>query len=200
MIRPFYQKAENFCPPNDQDAAQYRLIYDRQAMGKDGPLSISYSKEYSASHHLWHDTLKNLNVQTNQAHLSGSNVGAWTSLTAVDPKTMTRSWAAPAYYLPNAGRENLFVLTEATVSELVLEEHGSEWVAKGVRFQRGGQEYTTMASDEIILCAGSVASPQLLELSGIGDPAVLEKAGIPVKVSNPNVGEHLQDHISTVDQ
>ena len=50
---------------------------------------------------------------------------------------------------------------------------------------------------EVILCAGSVQSPQLLELSGIGSPKVLEAAGIEVKIENPAVGENLQEHMSS---
>lgn len=193
---PYYRKSENFCEPDGEYSAKFHLIFDRQALGTNGPIPISYSKEYSPSHHLWHDTLENLNIQTNEAHLSGSNIGAWTSITSVDPKTMTRSYAAPAYYSPNAERPNLALLTHATVSELVLDEDGPQWTAKGVRFMHSGKEYTATASQEVIVCTGSVASPQLLELSGIGNPDVLAQAGIQVKVANPNVGENLQDHIS----
>lgn len=166
------------------------------ALGTDGPLAVTYSKEYSPSHRLWHDTLNNLNVQTNEAHLSGSNVGAWTSITAVDPGARARSYAAPAYYLPNAARSNLVLCTLATVLEIILDQVDSKWVARGVRFQHGGEQHTAMASEEVIICAGSVASPQLLELSGIGNPSILKAADISVKIANSNVGEHLQDHIS----
>jgi choline dehydrogenase-like flavoprotein len=48
----------------------------------------------------------------------------------------------------------------------------------------------------VILCAGSVQSPQLLEVSGVGDPAILKAAGAEVKFANPNVGENLQEHMS----
>jgi choline dehydrogenase len=51
------------------------------------------------------------------------------------------------------------------------------------------------AEKEVILCAGSIGSPQILELSGIGDPKVLDQYDIDVIVPNPNVGENLQDHI-----
>ena len=172
------------------------MIYDRDSLGTGGPLTVSYIKEYSASHHLWHETLENVELQTNEAHLSGSNVGAWTSITAVDPKKATRSYSAPAYYLPNAARKNLVVLTNANVEEIVLEQSGSEWAAKGVRFEHDGKQHIATATHEIVVSAGSVASPQLLELSGIGNPSILEPAGISVKVANPNVGENLQDHIS----
>lgn len=196
LCRSFYQKSEHFFAPDAADSAQHRLIYDRLSLGTDGPVPISYTREFSPSHRLWHDTLANLGVATNESHLSGSNVGAWTSIGSVDPRTMTRSWATPAYYLPHADRPNLVLLTEANVLQVVLEEDSSQWVAKGVRFEHSGSQYTARVTHEVILCAGSVASPQLLEVSGIGDPFILQKANIPVKITNPNVGENLQDHIS----
>ena len=194
--RPFYKRSESFTEPDGTHQQEHRWYYDRDALGNDGPMPISYLKEYSASHQYWHDTLNGLGVQTNEAHQSGSNVGVWTNMLCVDPKTMTRTYSATAYYLPNAKRSNLVLLTEATAREIVLEADGEHWAAKCVRFDHGGTEYVATASKEIILSGGSVASPQLLELSGVGNPSVLERAKIPVKVANPNVGEHLQDHMS----
>jgi choline dehydrogenase-like flavoprotein len=140
--------------------------------------------------------LNSLGVESNVAHLSGSNVGVWTSACSVDPKTGARSYSASAYYLPNSSRPNLVLLTGAEVIKILLEPEGGEWAAKGVRFAHGGDEFEVFASQEIILSAGSVQSPQILELSGIGGAAVLSKAGISVKVDSPHVGENLQDHLS----
>ena len=124
-------------------------------------------------------------------------MGVWTNLNAVNPKTVTRSWST-AYYLPNAARPNFCVLTEALVTEVILvESPGAEWIASGVRFRHGDDEYAVTATREVVICAGSIQSPQILELSGIGASEVLTKAGIDVKVHSPNVGENLQDHIST---
>jgi choline dehydrogenase-like flavoprotein len=159
-------------------------------------MQICYAAEYSASHVLWHATLNSLGVETNEAHLAGSNVGVWTNLGSVDPRSLVRSYSAPAYYVPNASRENLVVLTEATVNEVVLGEHEGQWTATGVRFQHDGQEHTVSANKEVILSAGSVQSPQILELSGIGNADILSHAGISLKVENANVGENLQEHIS----
>lgn len=165
-------------------------------MGVGGPLHITYLPEYSQSHSHWHKTLNRLGLETNKSHLSGTNVGVWTNVVTVDPQTSMRSYSAPAYYLPNAHRPNLRVLTNAVVQEIVLEKRDDRWTATGVRFSHGGQSYTAAASQEVVLSAGSVASPQLLELSGIGNPFVLERAGVSVKIANRNVGENLQEHMS----
>lgn len=195
--RPFYKKSENFVEPLDPEKQQqHEIHYSRDAMGIGGPLHITYLPEYSESHAHWHKTLNQLGVETNKSHLSGSNVGVWTNVVAVDPRTTTRSYSATAYYLPNANRPNLRVLANAAVREIVLEQRGEQWSTTGVRFDHGDRNYTVAASQEIILSAGSVASPQLLELSGIGNPSVLERAGITVKVTSPNVGENVQEHMS----
>lgn len=113
------------------------------------------------------------------------------------PDKRERSYSATAYYKPNIGRKNLHLLTEAFVQEVILEKEDGQWSAKGVRFIHGGEEYNIGTEGEVIICAGSVQSPQLLELSGIGNTEVLKAAGIDVKVDNPAVGENLQEHMST---
>lgn len=123
-------------------------------------------------------------------------MGAWTNVCSVDPQTGARSYAASAYYRESASRPNLAVLTEALAEEILLEDVSGKWVATGVRFRHGADEFVASAAREVIVCAGSVQSPQLLEVSGIGNPAILAAAGIPVKVNSPNVGENLQEHIS----
>ncbi|KAI0182221.1 hypothetical protein EV127DRAFT_73244 [Xylaria flabelliformis] len=194
-LLPYFKKSESFHVPDERNQKINSLYYDDQALGKSGPVQIHYASEYSALHALWHETMKTLGVQTNKAHLSGSNIGAWTNLGSVDPITGTRSYSTTAYYIPNALRPNLLLLTEAHVTEIILEQDDGEYAAKGVRFQRDGLPFSVSASREVIVSAGSVQSPQLLELSGIGDPDILSKAGVSVKVHNPNVGENLQDHI-----
>ena len=82
------------------------------------------------------------------------------------------------------------------MQEVLLEQEGQEWVAKGVRFTHDGKEHVVGTQGEVVICAGSVQSPQLLELSGIGNPQVLEVAGVDVKINNTAVGENLQDHMS----
>ena len=100
--------------------------------------------------------------------------------------------------MPAAKRDNLVLLSEATVREILLGKDENEWIAKGVRFEHKGSEYTVRVSGEIVLSAGSVQSPQLLELSGIGNPEILIAAGIDVKIENPNVGENLQEHLCKI--
>ena len=82
------------------------------------------------------------------------------------------------------------------MTEVVIEKEREEWVAKGVKFTHGGEEHVVKTEGEVIISGGSVQSPQLLEISGIGRPEVLKAAGIDIKVDSPNVGENLQEHMS----
>ncbi|KAM7189337.1 hypothetical protein V8F33_010116 [Rhypophila sp. PSN 637] len=197
-LLPFFKKSERFHIPTSPAQQAARVALHEGVVGLDGPVQASYPSEYTASHGLWHETLNAAGIETNDAHLAGSNIGCWTSAVSVDPKTATRSYAARAYYLPNASQPNLKLLTYAQVQEVILVESNGKWEAKGVRFSDcDGVEHSAFASKEVILSAGSIQSPQLLELSGIGRPDILSAAGIAVKVENPNVGENLQDHMTT---
>ncbi|KAK1830602.1 putative choline dehydrogenase [Podospora conica] len=197
-LLPFFKKSETFHPPDDATKATGRVASHAGDLGSDGPVQVCYPNEYSASHLLWHDTLNAVGVKSNDAHMAGDNTGCWTSLSSVEPSSFTRSYGANAYYKPVASRPNLFVLTGAEAREVLLvEEATGGWAAKGVRFVHGGVEYTASASREVVLSCGSLQSPQLLELSGVGGEKVLTAAGIAVKVDNPNVGENLQDHLTT---
>ncbi len=99
--------------------------------------------------------------------------------------------AANAYLKPARSRPNLKVVTKARCQRVVLENR----VAKGVEYEVGGQSFRVEADREVILSAGSIGSPHLLQLSGIGPGEVLKAAGIPVLHDLPGVGENLQDHL-----
>ncbi len=189
-------RSEKFHNPGADHNAQHESHFDPNYHGTGGPLDTVYSVTYGAPHQHWHKTMHELGIHTNSSHFSGSNVGCWTSLTGVTPGKRERCYSANAYYRPNSGRKNLALLTEAVVREIVLQKEKSEWVTKGIRFTHGGREHIVKTEREVIICAGSVQSPQLLELSGIGNPEILKAAGIELKVDNPNVGENLQEHMS----
>jgi choline dehydrogenase-like flavoprotein len=172
------------------------LYTDKDALGKNGPVPVGYLRNYYASHQHWHETLNRLGVKTNEHHLSGTNVGVWTNLVSVDPDTVTRAYSATSYWLPNQNRKNLTLLTDAIAREVLLEQRNDTWHAAGVKFEHHGSVFDVSVKHEVIVCGGSVASPQLLELSGIGDPSVLKAAGITVKVPSVNVGANVQEHMS----
>ncbi len=108
--------------------------------------------------------------------------------------TTHKGWrvsTAKAYLDPARGRPNLRIETDAFAAGLIME--GTR--AVGVRYRQGGEMKEARCSAEVLLCAGSLQSPQLLQLSGIGPRALLAKHGIPLVVDAPGVGENLQDHL-----
>ena len=96
-----------------------------------------------------------------------------------------------AYLAPARKRANLTVVTQAEVETLMLD--GTR--VTGVRYRRRGRECVVTARREVILSAGSIGSPTILQRSGIGPAAVLEAAGVALKHELPGVGENLQDHL-----
>lgn len=102
-----------------------------------------------------------------------------------------RCSTATAYLRPAKGRANLRVETGAHATGVTLD--GKR--ATGVTYRQGGEQRVAHARREVILAAGALQSPQLLQLSGIGPPDVLRSFGIPVRHALPGVGENLQDHL-----
>ena len=102
-----------------------------------------------------------------------------------------RCSTATAYLRPARKRRNLTVRTNAHVSRVTFD--GTR--ACGVEYVQDKRAATARAACEVLLCAGAVQSPQVLELSGVGQPEVLRRHSIPVIRSLPGVGENLQDHL-----
>ena len=97
-------------------------------------------------------------------------------------------------YLKQAGnRSNLTVFTRATARRILFEGQR----AVGVRFRRGNRDIDVIARREVLLCAGAVQSPQLLQLSGVGPAALLKAHGVALVADLPGVGQNLQDHLQT---
>jgi choline dehydrogenase len=97
---------------------------------------------------------------------------------------------ADAYLHPVITRSNLTVRTHSAVQKILMENG----IATGVVYRDGAGEQTARAEREVLLCAGAIASPQLLMLSGIGPPDHLRELGIAVVADAPNIGLGLQDH------
>ncbi|KAI0433464.1 aryl-alcohol dehydrogenase [Xylaria sp. FL1042] len=131
------------------------------------------------------------------------STGPWTSestqsfnyLASIDPITKERSYSASAYYSPIKSRNNTRVITEATVERVLLGKGADSTKAVGVQYKYNGAIETVTAAKEVIVAAGALQSPKVLELSGVGNAALLSEHGIPVIEDLPGVGENLQDHI-----
>ncbi len=112
-----------------------------------------------------------------------------------------RRWStAMAYLRPALKRDNIKLLPEALVTKVVFEGAGSDQSkprATGVEVKYNGSATTLRARKEVILCGGAINSPQLLQLSGVGNPEHLKPLGINMVATLKGVGENLQDHLET---
>ena len=114
----------------------------------------------------------------------------------VNQKAGWRWNASKAFLRPVQHRPNLTVWTEALTERLLLERDASgAWRCVGAELRRGGQRVAVRAAQEVVLSAGSIGSPAILQRSGIGPAKLLQQHGIEVQHELPGVGENLQDHL-----
>ncbi|ORY79529.1 hypothetical protein BCR37DRAFT_349691 [Protomyces lactucae-debilis] len=187
-VKPYFTKMETYHSTNTSTS--------KDTHGTDGPLQVCQGHVNQAAMDEWFPAAKAVLGEsyveaedTNDFKTLGAQVSGWSKW--IDPKTGKRCGSADAYLHANADRQNLTVVCDASVTKINLE--GNK--ATGVDAIIDGQNVTFKATREVIVSAGAFGSPKLLELSGIGNKQVLEKAGIPCKVDLPGVGENYQDHL-----
>ncbi len=157
--------------------------------GDAGPLSVSRSRLRREIIDAWIKAAEAAGYPRNRDYNGANQEGVgYYQLTA---RAGRRCSAAVAYLRPVMARANLKVFTNTAVASLVFDQDR----VTGVRARTGDQEITYSARREVILCAGSIASPQLLMVSGIGSPEELTRHGIAVRKALPGVGGNLQDHL-----
>ena len=195
----YLRKSQTFTPPSAEIREQLSLQYlDPAIQGDTGPLQVSFGDgPFPTFNAAWPKVFENLNHKITGDPMSGVAKGAFCNPGNIHPTARTRSHAGVTYYNPDvAKRTNLRVITEALVEKVVLEREGeSDAVATGVQFVgNDGVQRTLAAKQEVILAAGALKTPHVLELSGIGERALLQRHDIEVIVENANVGENLQEH------
>ena len=125
------------------------------------------------------------NPDFNAAQMEGA--GTWQMTT----RDGWRESASNAFLRPAMRRSNLNVITRALVTRVSFT--GTR--AIGIEYSRGGKLHTVQARRDVILSAGAVNTPQLLQLSGVGDATLLRRFGIAVQLDAPAVGQRMQDHL-----
>ncbi|KAJ5655985.1 Glucose-methanol-choline oxidoreductase [Penicillium longicatenatum] len=195
-MAPYLRKFHTYSPPSEATAellgtARYM---DVAKQGSTGPVPVSLPDVFGPFNKAWDETFAELGWQTDADPIEGRKLGAFTSPLTVDAEKGKRGYAA-AYYSPEvAARPNLRLMAETMVQKVILAEEEGEVVAKGVQVETWKGKFEVQAKKEVIVCGGSLNTPQILELSGIGNAELLRKHDIPVVIDNPAVGENLQDH------
>jgi choline dehydrogenase len=125
------------------------------------------------------------------ADLNGED-GEGVGFVPVSQRRGRRFSVLDGYYAPARRRPNLTVVTDAQATRVLVEDGR----AVGVEFRTGDEREEARCAREIVLCAGAIGTPHLLQLSGIGPREPLEAAGIPVEHERPAVGANLRDHLA----
>ena len=142
---------------------------------------------------VWRDAAEQCGIPKIDEFNRGDNFG--NAYFQMNQRTGKRWSAARAFLDAAQQRPNLTVMTEATVDSLSLSQDPDRIRATGVKLLHKGQRLEIQAAKEVLLAAGAVASPQLLQLSGIGPQDELQSHSIAVRHNLDGVGKNLQDHL-----
>ncbi|KAI1483570.1 putative GMC oxidoreductase [Daldinia eschscholtzii] len=170
----------------------YTLVKASKEIEGNGPLELSFPEDTEWLR-VWKETLANLGYPTSLDSLSGELYGAYLSAITVDAAAKQRSYSGNAYLQRARSRQNLAVYTETLVEKVIFDE-SKPLRAIGVRYSQEGLVKVATARREVVLSAGAINSPKILELSGVGDSQLLKLLGIDVVIDNKHVGENLQNH------
>ncbi|GJE89858.1 GMC oxidoreductase [Phanerochaete sordida] len=194
--KKYKPRVEKFTHPRPDIEDRYGLGVHEGDVGTEGAIEVCYPRTVSDIDLYMRETFLNAEVPPAPRPYNGNPTGHNMALNIHDPRTSTRSYAVTGYLLPAQDRANLVVLCNAVVSRLVLQRtDDGEVEATGVEFIHEDKSYSVHTKKEVIVAAGALKSPQVLELSGIGRRDVLQNAGVPVQVELDGVGENLQEHL-----
>ncbi|KAF1994880.1 GMC oxidoreductase [Amniculicola lignicola CBS 123094] len=190
-LAPYIERTFSFARPDEQTTDHLGLSWAKDLAGN-GPITSSFTDTLeNPVGKAWVETFETLGHPITDSPFSGKSIGPYNAASTVDPITKMRSSAIVAYYQPVVHRKNLQVYINSKVEKIIIEDGR----AIGVQVTSNGESTIVSANKEVILSAGVFNSPKILELSGIGDPEVLQSHGIEVKVENSGVGSNLQDHL-----
>lgn len=167
-----------------------RIGGDPAYRGSGGPISVIDIPHRDQLTEAFYQACIQQGIPANPDYNAGTYGGV--SYLQVSIRDGRRCSTAVAYLHPARGRSNLEVATDAQATALIIEGNR----VTGVHYQSAdGASHQARAESEVILCAGPIMTPQLMELSGIGNPDILKDAGITPVANLPGVGENLQDHL-----
>ncbi|KAI1818794.1 GMC oxidoreductase [Poronia punctata] len=198
---PYYKNTESFTPPSPAQVAT-GTSFDSEVHGFGGNLHVGYpySLVNGSLNGLVADTWKHLGYSANNDLNAGNVTGFSIWPQTLDREQNVRFDSARAYYYPVENRPNLRLIN-GTAKRIAWKgpAENRNLTADGVEyFNSEGESCKLQADKEVILSAGALRSPLILESSGIGNQKILEKLGIETKIDLPGVGEHLQERPNTI--
>ncbi len=177
-VAPVFRRMESYVKGGDE------------VRGADGPLRVGEVPDENPLFDALFDAAAHLGHRRNPDYNGEDQEGIVKTQTTIH--NGRRMSTAHCYLDPARRQPNLRIVTEAHTTKVLLD--GTRCV--GIEYEQAGRRITAHAGREVILCAGAVATPQLLELSGIGNPELLAQLGIEVRHALPGVGENFRDHLN----
>ncbi|ETN44009.1 uncharacterized protein HMPREF1541_10874 [Cyphellophora europaea CBS 101466] len=203
-LKPFFDKHEGLVLPGEGDKVKPTPRFDVGLHGSKGPIRTSFADWQPAIEVSWHEALSiaflGVDWDSPSDFWNGKHLGDHSNLSTIDRTkgSGTRSYAVTGYLSPIMKRGNLKILTGVCAETITLETGAACGpTATGVTFMAENGRIHVKAHREVLICAGAIKTPQILELSGIGNRAILENAGVRCVVESNDVGENLQDHLMT---
>ena len=183
-LLPYFNEYENFSFNDD---------YISQNNTKVNTLTITNPwKDYHPLKKYFLDACSELQFSSSQdGYFEGDGIGPY----LITTKAGKRHSSAKAFLKPSKSRTNLTILTNSTVRKINFHNKKAISVTCDIKNLLSKEEKVINAGKEIIICAGAINTPQLLQISGIGPKKLLNKFGINCVIDQPNVGKHLQDHV-----
>ncbi|KAG6876677.1 hypothetical protein C0993_001314 [Termitomyces sp. T159_Od127] len=194
------RKAENLEMPSQELTDEFGFVVEPGSLGSAGPVNVSFPAFLPLQHQKLINASIELGHDFNSDAYNGTNKGVFYSLSS-ERRSSVRVSAEFAYADPVIARENLVILYNGALATSLNITGTGIIRASGVyvRFPDNTVQYATVESaGEVILSAGTIRTPQLLELSGIGDKNILDPLKIDVKVDLPGVGANYVDHTITI--
>lgn len=190
-VLPLFKKSEGLSPSGD-------IKVDTEAHSTEGPLGVSVRAPVISGAQEFVDAAAAAGIPTGD--YNGRNRGGNTGVASLLQTTTRNGKRSSTYHAFVEGeaehRPNLTIITRAHAARLILDGDASAQVARGVEYRtENGEIATAMTRKEVVLSAGTVGSPQLLLLSGIGPKDELEATGVRCRLDLPEVGKHLKDHL-----
>lgn len=193
------KKSEKLQTPLKSVREQAHIEYDGSSHGRNGPIHTTWPAVTYGPVGAFIESASKVAVPRVKDAYGGENHGTYVALSSMNKRNWQRSFSRNEYLDPISDRNNLQVLTGHLVTQVIFDRSDKNHVqATGVHYKASVDEveHTVHANKEVILCAGAINTPQILQLSGIGSSDLLNRHGIDVVVDLPGVGENLQDHIS----
>lgn len=190
-VLPYFKKSEGLAPSDD-------ISIDAPAHNTTGPLGVAVRSPILPAAREFVDAAVAAGIP--RGDYNGRDRGGPGGIVSL-LQTSTRSGKRSSTYRAflegeTERRPNLTIITGAQATRVVLEGPSGHMVATGVEYRiANGETRTALAAKEVVLSGGSIGSPHLLLLSGIGPRAELETVGIACQVDSPHVGKHLKDHL-----